>query len=458
MITNLITPLKQREVLRSFVLFYHPELSWSQWITQSDPEEWLAGHAQEEAEPRLVALTEEDWEHAVPPLAGDDEIEMSVRWAPFFAHVASLKNVASLQEAMPEETQRFNDQLYAIFKGHRLELKDVCYLPSDAERKLLSQPAWHIDWKTGASRTSIVNTDGFNWTQSQLDLLVEQFLIKEGRKYRRAPLTDCKLYVAIHRVLKKARNPLPLTDLVQRVRQLALIPAHGDLLHACVEWMVAEMKHAGRVEQDRFSIRLIDLEREIAGNRTKFRRLGKEVEGRARKLTLQTGDELTDVKQRLERIQQEATGLSGAPPREVHTNLKRLIEDMNSLKADLDALELDHARKNKRIKEHLAGKLQELTKQLDSLPAAWRGIIVSDATVIGVHQEFQQLEADMNGDSRLPAAELRNRQQMLSSRIGHILDTAYGRVDATDPEEQLAALVASGRSFRRVVVTVEKED
>ena len=441
--------LRSRTIHRAFILFYHPDLEWSQWIEKPEVDEILCNYLGDQNNPRVIGLTEEDWGQT----SGNTDAEDSnVRFAAFFAQVAGLNLIF---ENETDENQNFAVLLNSVFEEKQITPDELCYLPTDEERKLLDSPSWSSEWKMGASRSKINQTLDTNYSKTQLSRLVSQFLSIEGQRYIRTNVESSILATSVMDILKSARNKLKQDPISRRVGEIALIPSSTESLEACVIWALNSLEKEGHISQDLLGYELLDLKKELRALKKEVKSIVKSAKTSISKLEKISDSNWDLVLNRIQMLEDELK-IHG-PPKDIHANLTRVVSDLKKLTSEkIVGIESKIIEDRKKDAQHLEQKFSSLRDLWEKADPDLRVFLLTDNALSGMQSEIAKYNEAWQIERKNSESKLRAERQNLLGQIAEFEDRLRGDSLSGAPDERLAGVLASGKKFQVVQICVEK--
>lgn len=453
MIERITRGLIDREWSFAYILYANEELSWDDWLHGDEAKELLPELQEKATEIRTLNPSEK----LVSPSAVEQAHPPSVAAAIFFAHLIGAGQQYSENKPLSEEMAPIIDGTVEAMNEARPQLRDVRYLPSELDRKLLDHSCWEQPSAgDGLTLKQLSESMLEKLTGASLANLLGGYLEKRGGVYVRNKIANFPILEVVRDVLK-ARQRCSMDVLTEEVRGAALFVGGGDRLRSNVEWSVEKLKAAGMARRDLVDVQFIDIAKALKEKDQKYRSNLADCTRKLTPIEEYESSRAEPLRQILDGIKKRKT-LEGTQS-ERSERLDELLLDLEQLLVRITEEERAIADEKKKYIDHFASELAELKRLREALPPEWRKWAFTEDEYLDADnlvEAFQkELETPVGTNQR---SILRRERHTIQNRLDALRARALGKATAA-PEDRYAQIVnrvLSKQPFDRLVITVEE--
>jgi uncharacterized protein YdcH (DUF465 family) len=453
MIERIARGLVDREWSFAYILYANEELSWDDWLHGDEAKE-LPPELQEKAsEIRTLNPSEK----LVSPSAVEQAHPLSVVAAIFFAHLIGAGQQYSENKPLSEEMAPIIDGTVEAMNEARPQLRDVDYLPSELERKVLDHSCWEqASARDGLTLKQLSEATQERLTSANLANLLGGYLEKRRGLYVRNKSADFPIFEVARDILK-ARHRCSMDVLTEAVRSAALFVGGGDRLRSNVEWIVEKLKTAGMARRDLVEVQFVDIVKALKEKDQKYKSLLTECTKRLTPIENYESSRAEPLQQTLEGIKKRKTlGVSQSARIE---QFDELLLDLEQLSVHITEEERAIASEKKKYVEHFARELAELKRLRDALAPEWRNRAFTEEDYLDADKLVEVFQKELETSVGTNQRSIIKRERItLQNRLDTLRARALGRAAAApeDPYAQIVNRVLSKQPFDRLVITVEE--
>ncbi|RKG74222.1 hypothetical protein D7W79_23470 [Corallococcus exercitus] len=454
MIERITRGLVDREWAFAYILYANEELSWDDWL-QGDEAKGLPPELQEKAsEIRTLNPSEK----LVSPSSVEQAHPPSVAAAIFFAHLIGVSQQYAESKQPSEEMIPVIDGTVEAMNKALPQLRDVIYLPSEAEQKLLGHSCWEqASAGDGLTLKQLGEAmpDG-RVTGASLANLMGSYLEKSGGLYVRHKSADFPIFGVVRDVLKD-RQRCSLDVLTEAVRGVALFVGGGNRLRSNVEWIVEKLRNAGMVRRAQDEFQYIDITKALKEKDEKFKLLLSDYTKRLSLIEQYESSRAEPLQKTLEDIRKRKT-FKGAPS-ERSERLDELLLDLEQLHGRITEEERAIESEKKKYIEHFTRELAELKRLREGLAPEWRNWAFTEDEYLDADKLVEAFQKEIETPVGTNQRSLIRRERItIQSRLDALRVRALGKATAAseDPYTQIVNRVLSKQPFDRLVITVEE--
>ncbi|KFE70253.1 hypothetical protein [Hyalangium minutum] len=453
MIERIARGLADREWLFAYMLYANEDLFWDDWL-HGEAARQLPADLHEKAS-RIRTLNPS--EKLVSPSAVEQAHPPGVAAAIFFAHLIGAGQQYSEGKLPPEEIAPIIEGTVAEMNEALPQLRDVRYLPSESERKLLDNSCWdNASAENGLTLKQISEATQERLTGTSLENLLGGYLEKRGGLYFRNKSAGFPIFSVVRDVLK-ARQRCSMDALIEEVRSAEIFVGGGDRLRINVEWIVEKLKTAGLARREQSELLFVDLTKALKEKDQKYKSQLQVFTKRIAQIEQYESSRAEPLQRSLEDIRKRKT--PDASLSERSEQLDELLLDLEQLSGRIADEEQAIVTDKQTYINYFTGELAELKRLREGLAPEWQNRAFTEEEYLDADNLFEtfrkNLETPVGNNQR---NVIMRERRSLQNRIDALRARAQGKAAAApeDPSSQIVNRILSKQPFDRLVVTVEE--